>query len=92
LSGTDPVQEHALMDENIFTFPEFHPEEMYFMAPMSKTDCKFPDTFFHTAFYVGIDDVRDECDLHRGNLYVIVILMQDSNRTEFVARGCGVRT
>ena len=90
LSGTDPVQEHALTEENIFTIPEFHPEKMHIMPAMSEPDRKFPYAFFHTTFYVGIDDVSDECDLHGGNLYVIVVLMQASNRTEFVARGCGV--
>ena len=82
LCATDTMQEYTLTIDDIFTIPEFHPEEMYFMPSMSKPDCKFPDAFFHTAFYVRVDDIVDECDLHLGNLYGIIVLIQEHHTLE----------
>ena len=76
------MQEHTLADENIITIPELHPEKMHFMPPAGKPFGKFPDTFFNTTFYVGIDDIVDKSDLHPANLYIIVVLIEEHHTLE----------
>ena len=82
LSGTDPVQEHTLADENIFTVPEFHPEKMHLMPATGEPGCKFPYAFFHATFYVGVDNIVDKGDLHRADLFLIIVLIEEHHTLE----------
>jgi len=83
LSGTDPVQEYTLTDENIFTLPEFHPEKMHVMPATAEPGCKFPYAFFHAAFYVGVDYIVDKRDLHCADLFVIIVLIEEHHTLEY---------
>jgi hypothetical protein len=59
------MQENTLMIDDIFTIPEFHPEEMYFMPVMSEPNRKFPNAFFYASFHVRVNDIVDDGNLHR---------------------------
>jgi hypothetical protein len=58
------MQGHTLAYEDIIPIPEFHAEKMHIMPTMAEPGCNFPDTFFHTTFYIRVDNIVDKSDLH----------------------------
>jgi hypothetical protein len=83
LSLTDPMKTDSLIDEDVSAFPEFHAKKMHVMPEGGKPHGKFPDTLFYTTFYVGVDSIIDECDLHPADLDVIVVLIEEHHTLEY---------
>ena len=76
------MQVYPIPYEDVFAIPEFHAKKMDLMPTAGKSHSKFPDTFFHTAFYVRIDDIVNERDLHPADLRVIIVLIEEHHTLE----------
>ena len=67
----------------LFRSSEFHPEKMHVMPATGEPGCKFPNTFFNTTFYVGVDNIVDKGDLHRADLFVIIVLIEEHHTLKY---------